>query len=161
MQREAPLAAALTQGQTRELEDLFEVFDHHGKMYCSDIGVAFQVLGVQLSKEQVQAFVTLYSDDGKFFTKAEFFEIAGEVLLGRQDGEREKMLEEAFSLFDTHGSGAVSAKQLNRVLTRVSQLTRPQRRGPSTTSARVSSSSSSKTSTSTALGSRSGSLCRF
>lgn len=111
------LRAALSSEQEIELVSLFKVFEERNhKMPCRDLGVAFRVLGTELSKEQVQAYVTLYSHDGVYFTKEEFLEIAGEVRLSKEDGEVEQMLEEAYQLFDSHGSGAVSAKQLERVV---------------------------------------------
>lgn len=92
-------------------------------MSCSDLAVAFQMLGTQLTREQVQAFITLYSADGKHFSKEEFLEIAGEVLLAKPDDEKVKMLEDAYHLFDLHGSGSVSAKQLHRVLVQLNHAT--------------------------------------
>lgn len=120
----AVLKAALSDEQLEELDGLFQVFDiKNGKMNCSDLGISFQMLGTQLTKEQVQAFITLYSSDGKHFTKEEFFEIAGEVMLTKVDSDKEKLLEEAYSMFDLHGSGSVTAKQLHRILQQLSSST--------------------------------------
>lgn len=119
------LRAAFSEAQLEELEGLFQVFDMKvGRMNCSDLSTAFLVLGTQLTKEQVQAFITLYSSDGKSFSKEEFIEIAGEVLLTKTDDDKEKLLEEAFNMFDSHRSGSVTAKQLHRVLAQLSQSTK-------------------------------------
>jgi Ca2+-binding EF-hand superfamily protein len=121
----AALKAALSEAQIEELDGLFQVFElKAGRINCSDLSIAFQMLGTQLSKEQVQAFVTLYSSDGKQFTKEEFLEIAGEVILSKDVDDKETKLEKAYDLFDLHGSGALTAKQLFRVLTQLNQVTR-------------------------------------
>jgi Ca2+-binding EF-hand superfamily protein len=121
---QAALKAALTAAQVEELDGLFQVFElKAGCIHCSDLSIAFQMLGTQLTKEQVQAFITLYSSDGKHFSKEEFFEIAGEVILSKEENDKEKKLDKAYDLFDLHGSGSVSAKQLHRVLAQLNQVT--------------------------------------
>lgn len=107
--------------QQAELREVFQLFDQQGrgKMSCSDLRVAFRVLGAEVSREQYQAFVSIYSGDGKRFTQSEFFEIAAEVLSRRTAADKQKLLEDAFQLFDTTKAGVISAKQLGRTLTQL------------------------------------------
>jgi Ca2+-binding EF-hand superfamily protein len=118
------LANVLSQKQVAELVDLFSVFDLRdghsggpGKMHCRDLRVAARILGVDMSREQLQSLTTLYSAEGQYFTQAEFIEIATELIISKPESEqKEAFLQSSFGLFDSHGSGVVTAKQLHRTL---------------------------------------------
>lgn len=117
-------AMGFTPERREELADLFAVFDQQGKghILAADLRVAMRMLGVELTREQMQSLGTLYSSDGgKSFTKSEYFEACDEILSSRTDADRENAIEEAFSLFDTSAAGAVGPKELQRV---IAQLTR-------------------------------------
>ena len=117
----------LSPKQIDELVDLFSVFDinegragHEKKMHCRDLRVAARILGVELSREQLQSLITLYSAEGQFFTQDEFVEIATELIIAKPENEqKDAFLQSSFNLFDSHGSGVVTAKQLHKTLLQV------------------------------------------
>ncbi len=122
------LANVLSQKQLAELVDLFSVFNIKdartthgpGKMHCRDLQVAARILGVDMPREQLQSLTTLYSAEGQYFTQAEFIEIATELIISKPEPEqKEAFLHSAFTLFDSHGSGVVTAKQLFRTLQQI------------------------------------------
>lgn len=118
--------AHFSSDQQQELQEVFQLFDQQerGKMNCSDLKIAFRVLGVEITREQYQAFTAIYSTDAKFFNRSEFYEIAAEVLPKHNAEDKEKMLEEAYHLFDTTKAGVITAKQLSRVLNQLDTYTK-------------------------------------
>lgn len=116
------LSNVLSVEQLAELVDLFSVFDIRdgrgsGKMHCRDLCVASRMLGVEMSREHLQALATLYSVDGLHFTQDEFVEIASELITTKPEEEqKEQWLRTCFQLFDVHGSGVVASKQLEKIV---------------------------------------------
>lgn len=117
------IAAEPTREERRVMEkiEVFQLFMQHKKlvMNCSDLRVALRVWGVEITREQLQAFTTLFSSDGKTFTQHEFLDICSELESKRSDADREQQLAEGFSLFDASASGVLTAKQLSKSLAKL------------------------------------------
>ena len=110
--------------QIEDLKEVFTLFDISRKqrMNCSDLRVALRVLGTDLSPAEVAAHSSRRSSSGVYFTFSEFVHVASDIVSRRAPNSKQKLLEDAFDIFDDSKSGTVTAKQLSRVVSRINSF---------------------------------------
>lgn len=107
----------LTPSQVATLTELFELFDQQGRghMHMSDVRVALRMANCEVSRDEARGYAALYCSDAQHgFTLQEFLAVCDDIIKGRPDGFRDKLLEGAFSQLDTDGSGELDVDALKQ-----------------------------------------------
>ena len=106
---------ALTEDQTQEIREAFDLFDTDGsgRIDAKELKVAMRALGFEPSKEEVRRLIAEVDRDGGGQVEFAEFLVMMTTKMGERDS-REEMIK-AFRLFDDDETGKISFRNLKRV----------------------------------------------
>jgi len=100
--------------QVAEYKEVFNLFDKNGDGAISveELGRIINALGMKLTDMELQDMINeIGTDGGEVIDFQQFVS-----LMGRQSGDKETEIREAFKIFDRDGDGRISANELKEVM---------------------------------------------
>eukprot|EP00744_Colponema_vietnamica_P002527 GILI01003945.1.p1 GENE.GILI01003945.1~~GILI01003945.1.p1 ORF type:complete len:153 (+),score=36.60 GILI01003945.1:104-562(+) len=117
------MADQLTEDQIAEFKEAFSLFDrdNDGAIFTQELGIVMRALGLAPTQNELAEMINEVDTEGNgLIDFPEFLTLCARKLHD-QDGHEDE-LNQAFNVFDPHGTGFISASEVRNVFSSVGEV---------------------------------------